>query len=216
MKEKEAGTTLRLSLLLGVLAFAGRAAATTLPSLPIQDLLEAADVAAVVEITRGELVTANGGGCGARYVGRVLERIKGLEASVSEVAFGPYGGRKLGGKYLVLLTRRARRYDPLTSTNSMDAGLRASWETRCAESLPEYREMHSGMATLEVDWTTKFDKSDAVKFEPKYVKWPNGLVAKLSEPGDNAVFAAAYWVRLDEVLKSLREYRGKAAKPPSR
>ncbi len=193
----------------------GPAFTTTLPVLTCHQLLDAADVVAVVEITRGEMLVLDGATCGARYTARVVKRVKGLDTATQEVMFGPYQGHKLGGTYLVFLTD-SRRFDPVTSSFVIEGSVDPELEKRCDARLPRYREMHTGMGTMEVHWTAKFDQSDAVRFIPHYVRLPDGLDARLVEPGDDSVSSEKYWVRLDEVLAYLRKPAPKPSATPTK
>ena len=124
------------------------------------------------------------------------------------IEFGPYSGRAIGSKYLVFLVSAEHQFNPMTSTNSFDRSARAEQNAACGEVYPDLREMHSGMATLDISWTSQFNYEEAVRFPDDFVATPKGVKKKKAEPGDDQLLSEAYWVKLDRAIKHLRKVVG--------
>ncbi|MDW3094537.1 MAG: hypothetical protein R8G33_02565 [Gammaproteobacteria bacterium] len=178
---------------------------TTLPQLEIKELYENAEVVAIIEITQGKQIEIEDKYlCASEYQSRVLEPLKGDVDKDSILKFGPYSGRKLGGVYLVFLSKKDSIYEPVASSNSVQMNAKQEHFKKCNKHIPELHEMFHGVSTLEVSWTTKFNNEEAVKFPEEFVTPPNGLEKKLVESGDNEINTVEYWVKAKEIVSYLR------------
>jgi hypothetical protein len=178
--------------------------------------LEMSDVAAVVEITSGQLLP-----CGVGYHGRVTEHVKGDFRKDDDVYFGPFEGRDVGGRYLVFLQRKPQRqadynaaigYRPLL--NGLTPDMLASLEKRneeCFATSPPWVEMHSGMAAMEIGRPLK-GTTEAVLFREHYVLAPKGARrTKWVRGDDEEATSERVWVDFNDVVSSLRAKVGASA-----
>lgn len=183
--------------------------ATTLPQVPLSELIEHADVVAFVQIVKSELLkdvrTTEGEiPCGASYEARVIEMLKG-EITGTTFRFGHYEGYGVGNRYVVFLADRKNAYDPKDSTNGAMEQFMQLQATKCKNQWPPLSVTHSGNGTLPVNWSSQFEYKDSVRVPARYIRLPKGLQSKPAKLSDGEANSDAVWVRLQDFLQSVRD-----------
>lgn len=202
-------------ILIGLLAIGSaliswRSDALTYRQLQAEKLLEISDVAAVVEITSGQVLP-----CGAGYHGRVEEPIKGAFKKGDDIYFGPYIGTGIGESYLVFLESKPTTQaeyeaeNPRIGTISGPAWLEELERKRDAEcfaALPPWLEMRGGTATLTIGRPLDFGDREAVLFEEEWNLPPEGTQEKAWEQFDSGIVSEERsWVSVEDVVAALRK-----------
>lgn len=194
---------MRLALRLCFLMMAGTASATTLPPVDIAELFKTADLVALVQVTSGEMLGTGKDSCGAKYTALVQDDFKGATKGET-IEFGNYYGYEIGSNYVVFLTKAGRRFEPMTSTNSMMMRDRATFDQRCGPKINRNTVMHSGFGALRVLWTAEYQYKDAVRVPTRYVVLPSGTATAKAILSEQEEYSGTVWVKLDDMKTLLR------------
>jgi hypothetical protein len=196
---------LRLLSAMPILACAFAAFATSISRVPVSELFQEADVVALAQVTEGRTLGVGDQTCGATYEALVLDGLKGVRAGAT-IKFGHYSGYEVGTRYLLFLAQPERSFDPKLSANSDIERGRKQLFDRCSVQWRELSVIHSGNGALSIMHAPPFNYKDAVRIASRYVGIPSGVEVKPAKPSDSEEFSAVVWVRLEDMLRLLRQF----------
>jgi hypothetical protein len=184
--------------------FACAANGTTLPRVTLSELFSNSDKVVFVEIAAGEVLSTEGGLCGAKYKGRVIENLKGSGVS-DTIEFGYYIGYEVGSRYILFLSKRSKPFEPKRSTNAGIESAAREAMARCAKYQPPLMISHSGYGAMKVTWSSQFKYNDSVRIAERYVGLPDSMLKKPAKPSHNEEYSDVMWVSLIDFLAELRK-----------
>ncbi len=190
--------------LFGLATASFAACATIIMPVPLNELVLASDVVAIIQITEGSVIRDGETECGAKYGAQVIETLKG-SAPRQPIEFGRRGGIEIGTRYLVFLAKSPMRYDPLLSTNGAAIQEEREYENKCATKWPRLNLIHSGNSAFRIAWyREKWKSSRAVFIRPDIIEIPlagyGGAAGKHAYP----TYDGSVYIPLDEIAVALR------------
>jgi hypothetical protein len=182
------------------------AEATTVPKIGVTNLLDKADIAAIVRIESGEIIAGTKYPCGVKYQGKILQAIKNVEVGES-IEFGYYIGYGVGEEYIVFLNKKEKVFTPMMSTNSHSMKSKKEFEKHCGEKHSKYIVMHHGYGIQKTDKPSETNYRDEAFLIPtRYLGLPNTIQSIAPTKNSCETWEECKWVKKETMLDLLSNH----------
>ena len=147
------------------------AGATTVRPVELSELSEASDHILVGRIEMGQVIDGN---CGAQYIVRITESLKGGLKAGSSALFSNPAPMTIGSNYVLFLGKDVAAFAPIVSKNTLGAGTSPERAELCAKNRPRLTVNIWGKGAFKVSGTYETAENVAI-FDDYMVRMPKDL-----------------------------------------